>query len=70
MNLANPDDEKRAKAFETFVDEIERCQALNIGRFNFQYVTPRSLLLLFCLVGGCSCLHVVVRGRRRIRRAE
>jgi AP endonuclease 1 len=49
VNLANPDDEKRAKAFETFVDEIQRCEALKIQRFNFQYDPPKTFVafLLF-----------------------
>jgi AP endonuclease 1 len=49
VNLANPNDEKRSKALETFVDEIQRCEALNIGRFNFQYKPPKKpiVFLLF-----------------------
>jgi AP endonuclease 1 len=36
VNLANPDKEKRMKAYEGFLDELKRCEQLGIGRHNFQ----------------------------------
>lgn len=35
INLANPDDEKAEKAFESFVDDLKRCETLDIGLYNF-----------------------------------
>lgn len=35
INLANPDDEKEAKAYGLFVDDLKRCEKLNIGLYNF-----------------------------------
>ena len=35
INLANPDPEKEEKAFESFVDDLKRCEKLNIGLYNF-----------------------------------
>jgi endonuclease IV len=37
VNLANPDNDKRAKAYDCFVDELKRCEQLGIERHNFQY---------------------------------
>ncbi len=37
VNLANPDKEKRMKAYESFLDELKRCEQLGIERHNFQY---------------------------------
>jgi AP endonuclease-1 len=41
VNLANPDGEKRAKAYECFLDELKRCEQLGIQLHNFQY-TPHG----------------------------
>lgn len=35
INLANPDPEKEQKAFNSFVDDLKRCEKLNIGLYNF-----------------------------------
>ncbi|WEJ96080.1 DNA-(apurinic or apyrimidinic site) lyase [Yamadazyma tenuis] len=35
INLANPDAEKEQKAFDSFVDDLKRCEKLNIGLYNF-----------------------------------
>lgn len=35
INLANPDHEKEAKAFGSFVDDLKRCEKLGIGLYNF-----------------------------------
>lgn len=37
VNLANPDGEKRAKAYDCFLDELKRCEQLGIQLHNFQY---------------------------------
>lgn len=34
INLANPSEEMHAKSFNAFVDELGRCEALNIGLYN------------------------------------
>lgn len=36
VNLATHDPTKRKRAYESFVDELKRCEALGIQRFNFQ----------------------------------
>ena len=38
VNLANPEKEKRMKAYDAFLDELKRCEQLGIGRHNFQYI--------------------------------
>lgn len=35
MNLGNPDDEKREKSYECFLDEIQRCEQLGLELYNF-----------------------------------
>ncbi|KAI5959172.1 APN1 [Candida pseudojiufengensis] len=35
INLGNPDPEKEAKAYESFLDDLKRCELLNIGLYNF-----------------------------------
>jgi len=45
VNLGNPDEEKRAKSFESFLDELKRCDLLGIELYNFH---PGST------VGECS----------------
>lgn len=35
INLANPDPEKEEKAFDGFLDDLHRCEQLNIGLYNF-----------------------------------
>ncbi|KAI5961130.1 APN1 [Candida margitis] len=35
INLANPDPEKEAKAYDSFLDDLKRCEQLNIGLYNF-----------------------------------
>ncbi|KAK6502018.1 hypothetical protein TWF481_009836 [Arthrobotrys musiformis] len=35
VNLAQPDKEKAAKAYSSFVDDLKRAEALDIGLFNF-----------------------------------
>lgn len=35
INLANPDHEKEEKAYGGFLDDLKRCEKLNIGLYNF-----------------------------------
>lgn len=35
VNLANPDESKREKSFEAFLDDLQRCEQLGIRLFNF-----------------------------------
>lgn len=35
INLANPDPEKEEKAYGSFLDDLQRCEKLNIGLYNF-----------------------------------
>lgn len=35
INMANPDDEKAEKAYLSFVDDLKRCEKLDIGLYNF-----------------------------------
>lgn len=35
INMANPDDEKWQKSFDCLLDDLKRCEQLNIGLYNF-----------------------------------
>ncbi|KAI3406184.2 APN1 [Candida oxycetoniae] len=35
INLGNPDSEKEEKAYNSFLDDLKRCEMLNIGLYNF-----------------------------------
>jgi len=35
INLGHPEDEKRAKSMEAFLDEVQRCSLLELDRLNF-----------------------------------
>ena len=35
LNLGNPDPEKEEKAYGAFLDDLKRCELLNIGLYNF-----------------------------------
>lgn len=35
VNLANPDESKRDKSFEAFIDDLQRCEQLGVRLFNF-----------------------------------
>ncbi|KAJ4493879.1 xylose isomerase-like protein [Lentinula edodes] len=35
INLGNPDDEKREKSYECFLDDLKRCDALGLELYNF-----------------------------------
>ncbi|KAI5985629.1 xylose isomerase-like protein [Pisolithus albus] len=48
MNLGNPDDEKREKSYECFLDEIQRCEQLGLELYNFQQVLVRLYISSSC----------------------
>ncbi|KAJ3330207.1 hypothetical protein HDU93_000518, partial [Gonapodya sp. JEL0774] len=35
INLGNPDEDVREKSYAAFLDELQRCEALGIGMYNF-----------------------------------
>ncbi|KAF8886870.1 xylose isomerase-like protein [Gymnopilus junonius] len=35
LNLANPDEDKREKSYECFLDDLKRCEALGLELYNF-----------------------------------
>lgn len=35
INMANPDDEKWTKSFDSLLDDLKRCEQLDIGLYNF-----------------------------------
>lgn len=35
INLANDDETKQKQGYDCFLDDLKRCEALNIGRYNF-----------------------------------
>lgn len=35
INMANSDDDKRQQAYDSFLDELKRCEVLGIGKYNF-----------------------------------
>ena len=35
INLGHPDDEKRARSFDAFLDEVKRCEQLSLVNLNF-----------------------------------
>ncbi|OCH92251.1 AP endonuclease [Obba rivulosa] len=52
VNLGNPDDEKREKSYQCFLDDLKRCQALGLHLYNFHpgstvgQTTPEASLTL------------------------
>ncbi|GCE99427.1 DNA-(apurinic or apyrimidinic site) lyase [Zygosaccharomyces mellis] len=34
INLANPDEEKARKAYDSFIDDLSRCEQLGVGHYN------------------------------------
>ncbi|UFS62249.1 deoxyribonuclease IV [Sulfurimonas sp. HSL-3221] len=51
INLGHPEEEKRQKSFDAFVDEVERCMQLGLDRLNFH---PGSHLKQ---IGEDECLN-------------
>ena len=54
VNLANPDAEKRGKAYESFLDELKRCEQLGIQLHNFQYPYPTIANVDRCSPGSAT----------------
>jgi len=36
VNLASPDQEKREKSYQAFLDDLKRCETLGLTLYNFQ----------------------------------
>jgi len=53
INLGHPDEEKRAKSLEAFIDELQRCKQLGLDRLNFH---PGSHLKL---ISEDDCLEYI-----------
>ena len=58
INLGQPDAEKRKKALEAFIDELNRCRQLGLDRLNFH---PGSTLKLISVEDGCRIIGETVR---------
>ncbi|CDO77221.1 hypothetical protein BN946_scf184747.g34 [Trametes cinnabarina] len=43
VNLGNPDQEKRDKSYECFLDDLKRCEQLGLQLYNFQWVFHHSI---------------------------
>lgn len=54
INLANPDDAKNEQSMECLIDDLKRCEKLNIGLYNFHpgssLGTDRSLSVCLSLI--------------------
>jgi len=59
INLGHPELEKRAKSYDAFVDEIERCMLLGLDRLNFH---PGSHLKK---IGEDECLDAIAENMNR-----
>ncbi|WP_345987929.1 deoxyribonuclease IV [Sulfurimonas sp. HSL1-2] len=59
INLGHPEDEKRQKSFDAFVDEVERCMQLGLDRLNFH---PGSHLKQ---IGEEECLDRIAESMNR-----
>jgi len=53
INLGHPDEEKREKSLNAFIDELERCEQLGLDRLNFH---PGSHLKL---ISEDNCLELI-----------
>jgi len=53
INLGHPDEEKRAKSLNAFIDEIQRCELLGLDKLNFH---PGSHLKL---ISEEECLEII-----------
>ena len=58
INLGQPDDAKRKRALEAFIDELTRCAQLGLDRLNFH---PGSTLKLVDDAAGCRIIGETVR---------
>lgn len=53
INLGHPDEEKRVKSLDAFIDELKRCEQLGLDRLNFH---PGSHLKL---ISEDNCLELI-----------
>lgn len=53
INLGHPDEEKRAKSLDAFIDELKRCEQLGLDKLNFH---PGSHLKL---ISEDNCLELI-----------
>jgi len=53
INLGHPDEEKRAKSLDAFIDELKRCEQLGLDKLNFH---PGSHLKL---ISEDDCLELI-----------
>ena len=58
INLGQPDEEKRQRALEAFIDELKRCALLGLDRLNFH---PGSTLKAVDDTAGCRIIGETVR---------
>ncbi|EPZ32500.1 Endodeoxyribonuclease IV domain-containing protein, partial [Rozella allomycis CSF55] len=61
INLGNPDSEKREKSYDAFLDDLKRCEQLNIKYYNFH---PGST------VGQCKPIESIKNIAACINRAH
>ena len=59
INLGHPEEEKRQKSYDAFVDEVERCMQLGLDRLNFH---PGSHLKK---IGEAACLDRIAESMNR-----
>jgi len=59
INLGHPEEEKRQKSLEAFIDEVQRCSQLGLDRLNFH---PGSHLKL---IGEEACLDLIGQSMNR-----
>jgi deoxyribonuclease-4 len=60
INLGHPEADKRAKSFDAFADEVERCMLLGLDRLNFH---PGSHLKQ---MGEEECLNAIAENMNRV----
>jgi len=59
INLGHPEEEKRQKSFDAFVDEVERCMQLGLDRLNFH---PGSHLKQ---IGEEACMDLIAESMNK-----
>jgi deoxyribonuclease-4 len=59
INLGHPEEEKRQKSFDAFVDEVKRCEQLGLDRLNFH---PGSHLKK---ISEEACLDLIAESMNR-----
>ncbi len=68
INLGNPDDEKKQKSLNSFIDEIRRCEILGLDKLNFH---PGSHLKKIseeeCLNRIASCMNEAISKTKGVK---